>query len=75
MQTPLMNLMQKIPCLELLAFVFLSSTPLEKWESRLLENRIEIEDGPVKRTGAIGPIMSLYVRDPDMNLIEISNKI
>ena len=54
---------------------FLSSTPLEKWESRLLENRIEIEDGPVKRTGATEPIMSLYVRDPDMNLIEISNKI
>lgn len=54
---------------------FLSSTPLEKWQSKFAENSIEIEDGPVRKTGATGPIMSLYVRDPDMNLIEISNKI
>ena len=54
---------------------FLSSTPLEKWESIFLKNGIEIEDGPVKKTGATGPIMSLYIRDPDKNLIEISNKI
>ena len=54
---------------------FLSSTPLEKWESIFLKHGIEIEDGPVKKTGATGPIMSLYIRDPDKNLIEISNKI
>ena len=54
---------------------FLSSTPLEKWESIFLKNGIEIEDGPVKKTGATGPIMSLYIRDPDKNLIEISNKL
>lgn len=54
---------------------FLSSTPLQKWQSIFLKNGIEIEDGPVKKTGATGPIMSLYIRDPDKNLIEISNKI
>ena len=34
---------------------------------------VEIEDGPVRRTGASGPIMSVYFRDPDQNLIEVSN--
>ncbi len=34
---------------------------------------VEIVDGPVRRTGAMGPIESIYVRDPDGNLIEISN--
>ena len=54
---------------------FLSSTTLEKWESIFLKHGIEIEDGPVQKTGATGPIMSLYIRDPDKNLIEISNKL
>lgn len=34
---------------------------------------IAIEEGPVRRTGATGPIISCYLRDPDHNLIELSN--
>jgi catechol 2,3-dioxygenase-like lactoylglutathione lyase family enzyme len=35
-------------------------------------NGVRIEEGPVTRTGALGPIRSVYVRDPDRNLVEIS---
>jgi catechol 2,3-dioxygenase-like lactoylglutathione lyase family enzyme len=34
---------------------------------------VTIEEGPVDRTGATGPIVSCYLRDPDQNLIELSN--
>lgn len=34
---------------------------------------VSVEEGPVQRTGATGPIMSVYFRDPDGNLVEISN--
>ncbi|OBS81134.1 hypothetical protein A6R68_20656, partial [Neotoma lepida] len=36
---------------------------------------VPIEEGPVSRTGAKGPIMSIYFRDPDRNLIEVSNYV
>lgn len=36
---------------------------------------VAIEEGPVRRTGATGPILSIYVRDPDGNLVEIANPI
>jgi extradiol dioxygenase family protein len=39
---------------------------------RLEAAGITIEVGPVPRTGAIGPIRSVYIRDPDGNLIEIA---
>jgi catechol 2,3-dioxygenase-like lactoylglutathione lyase family enzyme len=34
---------------------------------------VTVEVGPVKRTGAVGEIISVYIRDPDQNLIELSN--
>jgi len=36
---------------------------------------IKIEEGPAERTGAEGPIISVYIRDPDGNLLEISNEL
>ncbi|WP_146346450.1 VOC family protein [Phaeobacter marinintestinus] len=51
---------------------FLTETPLDRWQAHLETQNIEIEEGPVPRTGATGPILSIYLRDPDGNLIEIS---
>lgn len=53
---------------------FLADRPLDEVIARLKAENIEIEEGPVVRTGARFPIRSVYVRDPDGNLIEISEK-
>ncbi|WCN39180.1 VOC family protein [Aneurinibacillus uraniidurans] len=52
---------------------FIASWPLTKVINHLQKCRVEIIEGPVKRTGAVGPIESVYIRDPDENLIEISS--
>ncbi len=52
---------------------FIASTPLEQVVAHLQAEGVVIEEGPVKRTGATGPIRSVYFRDPDGNLIEVSN--
>jgi len=51
---------------------FVASVPLDEVRRRLEAAGVPIEDGPVARTGATGPITSLYIRDPDANLIELS---
>jgi catechol 2,3-dioxygenase-like lactoylglutathione lyase family enzyme len=42
-------------------------------QAQLAAGGVAVEIGPVKRTGAVGEIMSVYIRDPDQNLIELSN--
>lgn len=51
---------------------FIASTSLEEVVKKLKAKNIQVLEGPVKKTGAMGPMMSVYVRDPDLNLVEIS---
>lgn len=53
---------------------FLTSTPLDEVIAQLDVCGILVEAGPVARTGATGPIRSVYCRDPDGNLIEVANR-
>ncbi|MFW5453317.1 VOC family protein [Thioalkalivibrio sulfidiphilus] len=53
----------------------LIDTPLETAIRHLERCGVNVLEGPVQRTGATGPILSVYFRDPDSNLIEISNPL
>ncbi len=52
---------------------FTTTTPIEQVVKQLELSNVRILEGPIKRTGALGQIMSVYFRDPDLNLIEVSN--
>ena len=54
-------------------FCIVTDEPLGAVMERLERHGIPIEEGPVGRTGAVGPLLSIYVRDPDGNLVEIAN--
>ncbi|WP_120993286.1 VOC family protein [Stutzerimonas urumqiensis] len=54
---------------------FIVATPLVEVVAHLERHGVAVVDGPVQRTGATGPIRSVYVRDPDLNLIELSNPL
>ena len=53
---------------------FLTERPLAEISEHLASLGYPILDGPVTRTGATGPIRSIYTRDPDGNLVEIARR-
>ena len=54
---------------------FISKNKINDWVNYLAKKGINIEIEPEKKTGALGPLLSIYIRDPDFNLIEISNQL
>ncbi|WP_404828967.1 VOC family protein [Effusibacillus dendaii] len=52
---------------------FITNTPLSEVIDHLTKQGVRIEEGPAEKTGAQGKIISVYMRDPDQNLIEVSN--
>ncbi len=61
------------PCVGSQDLCFLTSQPPTAVIDHLRDCAIDVEQGPVTKRGARGPICSVYVRDPDGNLIEISS--
>jgi catechol 2,3-dioxygenase-like lactoylglutathione lyase family enzyme len=49
--------------------------PVAEVKASLQDAGVKVEQGPIQRSGATGPLLSIYVRDPDGNLIELANRI
>lgn len=56
-------------------FCLIADTPIQQICEHVRSCGVEIEEGPVKRQGAAGQLESVYLRDPDGNLVEICNVI
>ncbi|HTS54986.1 MAG TPA: VOC family protein [Burkholderiales bacterium] len=56
-------------------FCLITGTPIAEVVAHLEACGVQLLEGPVQRTGASGPILSVYFRDPDLNLIEVSNAL
>jgi catechol 2,3-dioxygenase-like lactoylglutathione lyase family enzyme len=56
-------------------FCLLTRTPLDVVAAHLAASGVKIILGPVRRTGAMGPIESVYFYDPDENLVEVANAV
>lgn len=54
-------------------FCLLTEMPIAEVAALLADRGIAIVDGPGERAGATGPILSVYFKDPDGNLVEVSN--
>lgn len=56
-------------------FCLITSVPMEAVQQRLDAHGVKVILGPVPRTGATGRMVSVYIRDPDLNLVEIANYV
>jgi catechol 2,3-dioxygenase-like lactoylglutathione lyase family enzyme len=56
-------------------FCLLTDTPIDEVASHLGAQGVAIIEGPIRRTGATGPIQSVYFYDPDENLVEVSDRL
>ena len=54
---------------------FLTDQPVDELKARLEAAGLRVIEGPIERSGAAAPILSIYLRDPDGNLVEIANQI
>lgn len=54
---------------------FLTGQPIAELKDHLVSAAVTVIEGPIDRTGATGPILSIYFRDPDGNLIEVANQL
>ncbi len=64
----------RVPTPGSLDLCLIAAVPLDEVIAKLKAENVPIELGPTKRTGALWPIRSVYLRDPDQNLIEISER-
>ena len=58
-----------------LDFCFIASVPLAQVIESLEKHQVRVIEGPCIKTGAMGPIRSVYFRDPDLNLVEVSEYV
>lgn len=65
----------KIPTIGSGDFCLIAAVPLDEFIAHLTKHRIPIDVGPVSRRGALGPIRSVYLRDPDQNLVEVAEYV
>ena len=56
-------------------FCLIAAVPLDEVIAHLRSENIAIDTGPVPRRGALGPIRSIYLRDPDGNLVEVAEYV
>ena len=56
-------------------FCVLTDVPIDDVTRHLAEQGVDVIEGPDERAGAMGPLLSVYFRDPDGNLVEVSNEI
>lgn len=56
-------------------FCVLTTAPLADWLAHFAAEDVPIADGPAPRDGRVGPLESLYVHDPDGNMVEVARRI